>query len=189
MRQIIKNELIQYKVLNVEDDMSILEYLMNDCFYNFVLQKIQPDTFGKMVKNPNDFQFLEHEHFIAGYNPNSKGDSLRNSGGLKLSDDEERIFGSFVVLPDKVIYNPHGTFFHKERDAFVYFGTYYYTTMGMIDIFVEVLDGKELLVDLGEKAGNLSYIPILEKISKEEMIEYATDPSKGKKALQKRRSY
>lgn len=59
--------------------------------------------------------------------------------------------------------------------------------MSMIDILVEMLDGKELLVDFGERRENLRYIPILEEVSKEEMIEYATDPSKGEKALQKRR--
>lgn len=59
--------------------------------------------------------------------------------------------------------------------------------MSMIDILVEMLDGKELLVDFGERRENLRYIPILEEVSKEEMIEYATDLSKGEKALQKRR--
>lgn len=74
---------------------------MTDCFYNYVLQKVQPDVFEGMVNDPNHLQNLLYDNFIAGYNPNDKGDSLRTSGGLK-SDEEEKILGSFVVFQIKL---------------------------------------------------------------------------------------
>lgn len=189
MKQIIKNEMIQYHTLSIEDNISILDFLIKDCSFNFVLQKVDTTLFEQMLNSPNEHLYLEHQSFIAGYNPNCRDDSYRSSGGLKLSDEKEKVLGSFSIFPDKVIYNPFGVFFHKERDCFVYFGTYYYTTMSMIEILMEVLDGKDLLVCLGNDYKHLNYVPILEKISMEEMVAYATDPLKGEKLLQKRRSY
>lgn len=189
MKQIIKNELIQYQALSIENNTSVLDFLVKDCSFNFVLQKVESALFKRMLNNPNELLYLEYQSFIAGYNPNCRDDSYRSSGGLKLSDENEKVLGSFSIFPDKVIYNPFSVFFHKERDCFVYFGTHYYTTMSMIEILREVLDDKDLLVCLGNDYKHLNYVPILEKISREEMVAYATDPLKGEKLLQKRRYY
>ena len=107
-------------------------------------------------------------------------------GGLKLADENSRIFGSFTVDDEKIVYSPIMPFY-EEKDASIYLnGNVYYTTMTMNDLFVEELKkDRKFLIDLGKRLRDFKIIQEYEEISWEEMLEFATYVDKGRDSFKK----
>lgn len=183
MKQIIENRLVEYKVINIDSNTTVLDFLKENNF-SFRLQHVSEEKF-EQLKNADKPMYIEYGNFIAGYG-RLNGNNFRNSGGLKISDPTGKIMGSFIIEDERIIYDA-AVPFYEERDAVVYGGLIYYTTFTMQDILLEELQkDKKYLIYYGETTENFQYIPQFEEVSREKIIEYATDAEKGKQALQKR---
>lgn len=190
MKKVVKNCTIDYRVLNIRENTPILNYLIKNIdIPSFRLQHIDEETF-KLLSESDKLIDISYGNFIAGYSNYKKGDNFRSSGGLKLSDNTENVLGSFVVENKRIIYTPDSPAFFDERDSYVYAGRIYYTTMSMPEVLAELLKRKrELLVYMGSKIENTKYVDIFDEITKDEMMEYAINPEKGKLLLQRKKYF
>lgn len=189
MKQVIKNNIIEYETINIRQNTPTLEYL-KERNHTFRLQHVNHEKFIEF-QNATKWVDVEHGNFIVGFAP-LKGNHFRSSGGLKLSDPTKTINGSFIIEEKRIIYDAAEPFF-EERDAFVYSnGPIYYTEMTMIDILREELKRKRrYLIYMGEEVDKKRprYNDLFEEVSKEELLEYATNPEKGEEAYSRRRYF
>lgn len=108
--------------------------------------------------------------------------------GMKLSDPYGIIPGVFDINKGIITYSPIFPLFYDERDNIKFARDTYFTSMTFQEIIVnQINNAMEYFVHIGDystakdilKYGNY----IFEKVSKEEMLEYATNPEKGHKVL------
>ncbi len=188
MIEIIKNDVISYETIHIPNGKRILECLKENTRWQFTLERVSPSMFQKIKRAQALGELLDRYDAcpIVGYSPNVKGDyDFQSSGGLKLSSDQEKILGSFVIEEDKIIYTPIVKFY-EERDCFVYSRRDFYTTISMPEILKqELCSNRQCLIYRGEEIKNLTFRPVFESVSQSEMMEYATNPSKGEEAYQK----
>ena len=181
MRQILENKYYKYGVVNINENMTVLEYLMK---YNFSFRLYQVDDADFMrMKNSRGILDLELSHPMVGYRRKLTETDFRTSRGLKISDPKGVIDGSFVIEGERIIYDISHPFY-RERNSYVYGGTTYYTDMSMKDILVEELEKeRDCLICTG---GNLKTQELqIEELSKDELLEYVINPEKSKKILTK----
>ena len=187
MKEIVKNNIINYELIRIRQNTPVLEYLKKHNF-SFRLKHVSPELLEQLKKFDNPID-MEYGDFIAGYG-RLKGTDFRSSGGLKISDPKENILGSFIIEEKRIIYDAFLPFY-KEKDSYVYmYGTEFYTDMSMLDILKEELNRKrQYLIYMGEKVNG--YIPESQflEVSKEELLEYAQNREKGEYSLKKRRYY
>lgn len=190
MKQIIENKSGRYEVIEIDDDTPILQYL-KERNRVFKLQRVNHETYEFLKKIEGDYYLQDRGKPIAGF-ARLKGNSFSSSGGLKISDSEEIISGSFVIQDDQIIYEAGAPFF-RERDSFVYTnGNTYFTEMSMLDLLKEELQIKrKYLIYMGKKLEMKPYKceDIFEEVSAEEILEYATNPEKGEYVLRNRRYF
>ena len=187
MKEIIKNQTIYYEFINVPENISVLKYLREtEHFFN--LRYVSFDTFEKL-KGAKGIIYLKDRKLLAGCS-NPKGNDFKSSGGLKVSDPDKIIVGSFIIQEDRIIYDARCPFY-EERDSFVYTnGREFYTTMSMKEILLEELEIKrQYLIYLGKRLENKRYVDDFEEVSRKEFLEYITDKEKGRLILKKMRKY
>lgn len=184
MKQLIENMIFDKRIIKLEDKVPVLKYLKENNF-KFTLSHIEHQEF-EMLKNKENWKaplIKDYKGLIAGYSSNIKDEIsiyFRQSGGLKISDNNSEIPGSFIIEDKRIIYDSTIPFY-EERDRFVYFGNEFYTHMSMIDILKEELEfDKECLIYMGRIRNGCRYEVNLQKISKEELLEYAKDKEKCK---------
>lgn len=185
MKQVLGPLIEDYKTILIRQNTPTLEYLKKHNT-QFRLQQVNHEQFC-MLQNHDKVISMNYKNFIAGYGE-LKGNHFRSSGGLKISDPEEKINGSFIIEGKRIIFDATCPFY-QERDAYVYGGYIYYTEMSMLDILKEELNRKrKLLIYMGEELDKQKYRcnDLFEEVSKEELLEYAIDPSKGEQALERR---
>ena len=178
MKEIIKNQTIYYESINVPENISVLKYLREtEHFFN--LRYVSFDTFEKL-KGAKGIIYLKDRKLLAGCS-NPKGNDFKSSGGLKVSDPDKIIVGSFIIQEDRIIYDARCPFY-EERDSFVYTnGREFYTTMSMKEILLEELEIKrQYLIYLGKRLENKRYVDDFEEVSRKEFLEYITDNRIGK---------
>lgn len=188
MKQILKDNLTSYETINIRQNTPILEYLRKEN-YPYILQNVSHERFLEL-QNATIHIDIEVKNPVAGFG-RLKGNDFGSSGGLKISDPEEKIGGSFVIQKEKIIYDALRPFYH-ERDSYVYFyGKTYYTDMSMLDLLKEELNRKrKYLVYIGEEFIKYKGLKeVFEEISQEELLEYATNPEKGEYALSRRMNF
>lgn len=187
MKEIIKNNIIDYELIKIRQNTPILEYLKNNNF-SFRLKQVTPEML-KQLKASNNLIDIEYGDFIAGYG-RLKGDNFKSSGGLKVSDPTENILGSFIIEEKRIIYDAFRPFY-KERDSYVYmYGTEFYTDMSMLDVLKEELNRKrQYLIYMGEKLNGYKLESQFHEVSKDELLEYAQNREKGEYSLKKRKYY
>ena len=112
MKEIIKNNIINYKLIRIRQNTPVLEYLKKNNF-SFRLKQVTSEML-EQLKNSSSLIEMEYGDFIAGYGP-LKDDNFRSSGGLKVSDSKEEIKGSFIIEDKRIIYDATQPFY-KERD-------------------------------------------------------------------------
>lgn len=187
MRQILKDNVINYELINIPENISILEYLKSNNS-SFRLRYVDINMFD-MLKNANGPIYMEHVNYVAAYHKKSGTEDFRRSIGLKVSDHTKSICGSFIIEDERIIYEAGEPVF-EERDFGKYSSLNYYTTMSMKDILIEELKKKrKLLIYMGEKLEGVHYTHLFEEVSKDELMEYATNPEKGEKAYTNRIFY
>lgn len=113
-------------------------------------------------------------------------------GGIKLSDPFGRIPGQFDIRDHVITYSPIFPLFYKQRDLCKFANDAYFTTMTFEEIIMnQINNGVEYYVhtrnfrSLQELTQYGAHI--LEKISKEQMIEFIIDHEKGKEILKRYR--
>ena len=187
MKEIIKNQTVYYESVNILDNIPVLEYL-KETEHSFNLRYVSLDTFERL-KNAEGIIYLQDRKLLAGC-ADLKGNAFNSSGGLKVSDPNKIIDGSFIIQDDIIIYDAMCPFY-DERDSFVYTnGREFYTTMSMKDILLEELEIKrQYLIYLGNKLKNRKYVDKFEEVSREELLKYITDKEKGRLVLEKMRKY
>lgn len=179
MKQIIKNNRIDYETLTIHENTRVLEYLKQDTYSSFLLQHVSEEDF-QLLQKTDDSLNLYANPYIAGYNSYQQGN-------LKLSSENADIMGTFVLDDEKIIYMPQSKF-SDERDFYIYSGVEYYTTMTMSEILEEELAiDRKFLIYMGEEVRGYTPCPIFEEVSRDEMVEYAINPDKGKLAYEKRK--
>ncbi len=180
MNQIIKYNYVEYKTINIKNNTSTLKYLQDHNF-TFRLQQLDPQIFAQ-IQHTSELFKLRNENLLAGY-ANISSNHLKEAGGLKLSDPQGIIPGTFIIEETEIIYNPR-IHFYEERDTFVYNGLTYYTPKNLTDLLKEELFKKrKYLIYLGEKLQNYDYIPQFEEVSAEELISYDENQDKGEAIL------
>lgn len=130
------------------------------------------------------------KHMI-GYNmnPGYLKDDIRYFG-FKVSDPDEKIYGTFDIRFGRITYCPMFGYFFDDRDLDKFARDTYFTTITFEEIMKRQIDkNKEFYVLLGyyktlkeiQKYGKYE----LMKVSKDQMIEYITNPEEGIKVYQK----
>ena len=187
MKEIIKNNIINYELIRIRQNTPVLEHLKK-YNYSFRLKQVSPELL-EQLKNSDHLIDMKYGNFIAGYG-RLKSESFRSSGGLKISDSKENILGSFIIEEKRIIYDAFQPFY-KERDSYVYmYGTEFYTDMSMLDVLKEELNRKrQYLIYMGEKVNGCKSESQFHEVSKEELLEYAQNREKGEYSLKKRRYY
>ena len=187
MKEIIKNNIINYELIRIRQNTPVLEYLKRYTF-SFRLKQVSSELL-EQLKISDHFIDMKYGNFIAGYG-RLKSEDFRSSGGLKISDSKENILGSFIIEEKRIIYDASLPFY-KERDSYVYmYGTEFYTDMSMLDVLKEELNRKrQYLIYMGEKINGCKTEFQFHEVSKEELLEYAQNREKGEYSLKKRRYY
>ena len=110
--------------------------------------------------------------------------------GIKLSDPNGKIIGQFDIRNHIVTYSPIFPFFYEERDLIKFANDTYFTSLSFEQLIMNQIDHAiKYYIHIGNyyspkdivKYGNY----IMEEVSKEKMIEYATNPELGNKILKK----
>lgn len=132
---------------------------------------------------------------MGGYNmePKYLNDDIRY-GGIKLSDPYGKILGSFDIRNGIITYSPIFPHFYKERDISKFTYDTYYTTIDFKEIMLNQINNAieyyvhignyHALKDIREKGKYL-----LEKVSKDQMIEFVSNPEEGSKILKRSLDY
>lgn len=200
MRNILRNDFYNCTLLEIDDNTSLVNYLINEkrVFNSFKLNNVTSKEFD-MLKECNsaealiDFE-ISNSSFSIVVCTRRKGEDYRSSGGLKFQNIKDGILGSFVVEGNRVIYCPCAPHFTEERDAYVYNNIQdkYYTDISMPEIFKEVLDEKSVfLIDTGRAIKSVKpygIFPYFIEITKEQMLECAVNPLIGKKIEEERKN-
>ena len=114
--------------------------------------------------------------------------------GIKISDPSGKILGSFNINEGKIIYSPIFPKFYEERDNIKFANAKYFTTMTFEEIMEKQIDlATEFYIHTGnymklqEILKNGEYI--FEKITKDQMLEFVSQPEEGQKILKKHLGY
>ena len=110
--------------------------------------------------------------------------------GIKISDPNGKIFGSFNIGDGKIIYSPIFPHFYEERDNIKFANDNYFTTMTFEEIMQRQID---LAAEFYIHTGNYMALKdvakygdyIFEEISKDQMLEFLYQPETGEKVLRK----
>ena len=183
MKEIIKNNIINYELIRIRQNTPVLEYLKRH-YFSFSLKQVSPELLEqlKISDHPIDMKYGD---FIAGYGKLKRYD-FGSSRGLKISDSKENIPGSFIIEEKRIIYDALRPFY-KERYME---GTEFITDMSMLDVLKEELNRKrQYLIYMGKKVNGCVPEFQFHEVSKEELLEYAQNPEKGEYSLKKRRYF
>lgn len=114
--------------------------------------------------------------------------------GIKLSDPSMKIAGQFDIRNGIVTYSPIFPFFYEERDLCKFANDTYFTPLTFEELIINQIDhSKKFYVHTGDYMKSADIIKhgkyILEKVTKNQMIEYATNPELGYNVLKKSRKH
>ena len=111
-------------------------------------------------------------------------------GGIKMSDPEGKIMGSFDIRDGIMTYSPIFPPFYQERDLIKFANDIYFTTMKFEEIMMQQLNHvSDFYVHIGyyetvkELVKNGRYK--LEKVSKDQMVDFINIPEEGEKIYKK----
>lgn len=110
--------------------------------------------------------------------------------GIKLSDPYKKIPGVFDIRNSVMTYSPIFPFFYEERDLIKFANDTYFTSIPFETILInQINNATKYYIHIGNYQMARETIKygryILEQISKEQMIEYATNPELGEKVRKK----
>ena len=110
--------------------------------------------------------------------------------GIIISDPDKKVLGQFDIRNDSIIYSPIFPFFYEERDLIKFANDEYFTTIPFEELVMNQINyAKKFYVHIGNSATiedtNRYGKFIMDEISKNQMIDYLTNPEQGKKVLKK----
>lgn len=187
MKQILENCYVYFKTIDIEDNKPILEYLKEREKYRFILKQVTHEQFIEL-QNAKKFIDIDVKP-VAALAP-LKGTYFRGSGGLKVSDPNKKVNGTFIIEEERIIYDALQPFF-EERDAYVYTsGSIYYTELDMVTLLKEELNQKrKFLIYMGQELNGVNFKDLFDEVDKDKFLEYAVNPNNGEIALARRKHY
>ena len=110
--------------------------------------------------------------------------------GMKLSDPYGLIPGVFDINNRNITYSPIFPLFYDERDNIKFARDTYFTSMTFQEIIInQINNAMEYYVHVGNYSAARDILKygsyIFERINKEQMLEFATNPEKGQKVLRR----
>lgn len=110
--------------------------------------------------------------------------------GKKLSDPYGLIPGVFDINNGIITYSPIFPLFYDERDNIKFARDTYFTSMTFQEIIVNLINNAmEYYVHIGNYVAARDILKygryIYERINKEQMLEFATNPEKGQRVLRR----
>lgn len=132
---------------------------------------------------------------MGGYNmdPNQLQDDIRYVG-VKMSDPYGKIYGSFDIRNGLITYSPIFPHFYEERDLSKFAIDKYFTPMSFEDIMTQQIGlASSFYVHIGDYRSIKDIVKngkyILERVNKNDMLEFATNPEAGAKIYAKSLKY
>lgn len=205
MNKIYRDDFFQLKQFNLGEDGDIFKTILDE-------KKDEPDSqrffleyLPQEIANSYDFNNLDslkkfRQACLGWDSPLQKmgGCNLTEEGqqkgirysGIKMSDPSGKIFGTFNIDKDKIIYSPIFPHFYESRDIIKFADETYFTTMAFEEIMERQIDlAKKFYVHIGdymtlkERAKNGDYI--FEEINKDKMLSFVYQPEIGEKVYKK----
>lgn len=209
MDKVYYNDVINFKALEVDGEASLFDTILEDRkkgidSKRFFLDYISPEELERY-----DFSDLESLRAfrrrcltmddplvrMGGCNlhPEYMEKGLRYSG-IKMSNPEGDIMGSFDRRDGILTYSPLFPHFYEERDLIKFAREVYFTSLSFREIMlreVDVAEEYKLHVDNYKTSKDIAkYGPyVMESISKDEMINFINNPSASEKVCNKALKY
>ena len=205
MTKIYRDEIFQFNQFDLREDGDIFQTILDERKYEIDSQRFFLEYLPQDVANRYDFNNIDSlEKF--------RDDCLRLTSplqpmggcnlvkeevqrgiryaGIKISDPNGKIFGSFNIGDGKIIYSPIFPHFYEERDNIKFANDNYFTTMTFEEIMQRQID---LAAEFYIHTGNYMALKdvakygdyIFEEISKDQMLEFLYQPETGEKVLRK----
>ncbi len=209
MEKYYKNDVINFEEGNIEDSESLFEHILESRkggidSKRFFLDYISPEEIAKYDFNDVESLKAFRERCVYGNSPlilmggcNLNEEHVKNGlrySGIKLSDPEGKIMGTFDRHGEILTYSPIFQAFYDERDLCKFAREHYFTTLTFEELLMREFDlAREFYVHIGSystakeigKYGSYK----MEKITKDEMVEFARDPEKGESVRRKYLKY
>lgn len=209
MTKVYKNDVINFEEMEINDSGSVFEQILESRkreidSKRFFLRYISPEDLDRY-----DFSNLEslkefRNRCVVGTNPlvpmggcNVREESIEKGlrySGMKLSDPSKEIRGTFDRHGDILTYSPIFPMFYEERDLCKFARDVYFSTLTFEELLMREIDeASDYYLHVGrysnakEIAKNGQYK--MEQISKDDMINYATNPEMGEEVYRKYLKY
>ena len=167
----------------------------------FFLRYVPVDTLLKYdFNNFNDVDKFRNVYFSS-YSPfvliggcNNREDALSKDirmSGIKMSDPSGKVVGQFDVRNGKLTYSPFFPFFYNEKELVDFAKDEYFTSLTFEDIMMNQIDNSSSFYIHTGYYSNPRIISkrgpyILEKITKDDMINFVKNGEEGRKILIKK---
>ncbi len=205
MNKIYRDEIIQFKQFDLREDKDIFQTILDErknkidsqrFFLQYLPQDIANGYDFNDSKSINKFRSdcLRWDSPLQGMGGcNLIGEELKRGiryAGIKMSDPNGKIFGTFNIDNGIIIYSPIFPFFYEERDNIKFAKDDYFTTITFEEIMENQINlANEFYIHTGnymtvkEIIKNGEYI--FEKISKDQMLEFVFQREAGEKVFKK----
>ena len=183
-RENIFDTILNIRKYGFDRERFFLNYITDDVLANFDFN----DT-----DSLNEFRNLPTYPYKLMGGCNVMSDMLQKDiryAGIKISDPSRNILGQFDIRNHVMTYSPIFPYFFDERDLCKFARDDYFTTFSFFDIFMNQVNYcTDYYVHVGNYMNSKDFIKYgkykFEKISKDKMIEYATDSELGKSIVKK----
>lgn len=205
MNKIYRDEIIRFNQFDVREDGDIFQTILDKrkggrdsqrFFLNYLPQEIANDydfNDSQSLQNFREKCFRISSPILGMGGCNLVEEELQRGiryAGIKISDPNGNVFGSFNIGEGKIIYSPIWPHFYEERDHIKFANDNYFTTMTFEEIMERQID---LATDFYIHTGNYMALKdiikhgdyIFEKISKDQMLDFLHQPETGEKVLKK----
>ena len=205
MNKIYRDEIFQFNQFDLREDGDIFQTILDERKDEIDSQRFFLQYLPQDIANEYDFTNLESlKKFrndclrlnsplqrMGGCNLNEE-DLQRGIryAGIKISDPSGKVFGSFNIGNEKIIYSPIFPHFYEERDNIKFANDKYFTTLTFEEIMIRQIDlATEFYVHTGNYRTLKEIVKygdyIFEKISKDQMLEFVLDHESGEKVFKK----
>lgn len=205
MNKIYRDEIIRFNQFDLREDGDIFQTILEERKGKRDSQRFFLDYLSQEIANSYDFndsqslQNFREECFRISSPLHGMGgcnlveEELQKGiryAGIKISDPNGNVFGSFNISESKIIYSPIWPHFYEERDHIKFANDNYFTTMTFEEIMERQIDlATEFYIHTGNYMALKDIIKhgdyIFEKISKDQMLEFLHQPETGEKVLKK----
>lgn len=199
MSQFFIDDFFEVKQYSLGEDEELFERILKEREggidpKRFYLEYIPTELYSELdFENPSSSLCSINEALITmgGCNLEQRDlDRGMRYSGIKISDPSGLILGTFDVHEDKMTYSPIFPHFWEERDVCKFAYESYITRMTYEEIIAKLIERThEFYLHVG---GYTSFADIanhgiyrFEKITKEEMIKFSTQPKEGQMVLKR----